>query len=91
MGLDNVLDILRMDLNIGRIVGHNPDNGSLGAEAEASGSHDINTATQTVLGNDADKIIDDFQAARIVASRPTTTQDLKMAVTNQTVYLGGIV
>ena len=67
MRLDDILHILGMHLDVGRVVGHNPDNGSLGTESEATRCHHVNTATQTVVGNDANEIVNDFQAARFIA------------------------
>ena len=85
--LDDILNILGMHLDVCGVVGHNPDNGSLGAKAETSCSYDIDTTAQAILGNDTNKTINDFKAVRAIASRPAATQDLKMRVANQTVCL----
>ena len=48
---DNVLNVLRMNLHIGCVIGHNPHDGALGTKAEASCSHNIDTASQALLTN----------------------------------------
>ena len=65
--LDDVLNILGVHLHIGRVVGHDPDDGPFGTETEATCCNDVNAAAQTVLGNDANEIVNDFQTARFIA------------------------
>ena len=89
--LDDILYILGVHLHVGRIVGHDPDDGTFCTEAEATRSHHVNTATQTVLGNDANEIVNDFQAARLIAGRAAAAQHLNVGVSDQTISLFGMV
>ena len=66
MGLNDFLDILGLDLDIGGVVGHNPDNGSLGTETETPGSDHIDLAAQTMVGNSVDKPVYDLETSRAV-------------------------
>ena len=60
MGLDDIFYILGMNMDIGRIVRHNPDNRPLGTESKATSGYHINTTAQSVLLNQADESINDF-------------------------------
>jgi hypothetical protein len=60
MGLDNVFYILGAHMDVGRIIGHNPDNGSLGTEAKATSGYNIHSTSQAIIGNHADKGVNDF-------------------------------
>lgn len=78
VALDNEFNILGAHLDIGRIVGHNPDNRPLGAKAKTARGHNIDPASQVVFRNQMDKPIDDAQTAGIVARRAAATQHLDM-------------
>ena len=85
VGLDNVLNILGVNLHIGCIVRHDPHNRTLGTKAKAAGCDNVNTATQSIICNDPDKIVNDLQATRTVARRATATQNLNMGIPNQAI------
>ena len=61
--LDNVLDILGMNLHIGGVVGHDPDDGTLGTKAKATRCHDIHTASQSIVGYHSNEVVNDLKAA----------------------------
>ena len=60
MSLDDILNILGFDVNIGCIIWHDPDNGSLGTEAKATSGYNIHSTSQAIIGNHADKGVNDF-------------------------------
>ena len=66
MGLNDFLDILRLDLDIGGVVGHDPDNGSLGTETETPGGDHINLAAQSMIGYRMDEPVNDLETSRAI-------------------------
>ena len=67
MGLNDFLDILGLDLNIGGVVGHDPDDGPFGTKAETACSNHIDTAPQVMVTDSVDKLVNDLEAPHAVA------------------------
>ena len=84
-GLDNIFNVLGTHVDVGRVVGHDPDNRSLGTEAKAACCHNVNTTAQSILSDDPDECVNNFQAARAITCRTTTTQHLYVAVSYQAI------
>jgi hypothetical protein len=85
--LYDIFHILGADMNIGRIIGHNPDNGTFSTESKATSSHDIHPTAQVVVGNQMNEPVNDTQATRIVTRRTAATQDLDVIIGTEAVVL----
>ena len=67
VGLNDFLNILGLDLDIGGVVGHDPDDGSLGTETETPCGHHIDTAAQAMVGNRMNQPVNDLETSRGIA------------------------
>lgn len=83
--VNDILYVVGLDLDIGGVVWHNPDDGTFGAEAETSGCYHIYPAAQIMLTDNFDEVVDDLETARAIACRTATTQNLNVIVTRQTI------
>ena len=66
--VDNFLDVFRLHLSVERVVRHDLDDGSLLAEAEATGPDHLNFILQALRGENVLEVLDDLSTCRSLAA-----------------------